>query len=197
MIKVYSIHNGRYLHKKKFALGSYVFFSVLCFATFPQQVSAQGYDISNDEFSLTMPGKPEFDKQFAQANPGYHPYDVTVNNIQYFFLLMTRNRSVRKGYEHQLWTLKGHSIGYNAGFQLAAEKEGISLDITRDRELELNGFPGMQFRIVSSDRAGVLRFYVTDRFIYTLRVLGATESDPAVKAFFDSFKFVPQPKKKR
>jgi hypothetical protein len=55
----------------------------------------------------------------------------------------------------------------------------------------------LQFRIASTDRPGVLRFYVTDRFIYTLRVLGATESDPAVKAFFDSFKFVPQLKKKR
>ena len=197
MIKACSIHDGRYLPKRSLAFVSYGFFSFLCFATFPQQVSAQGFDISNDEFSVTMPGKPEYDKQFAQSLPGYHPYDVTVNNIQYFFLLMVRNRSVRKGYEHQVWTLKGHSIGYNAGFQMASEKEGITVDIIRDRELELNGFPGMQFRIVSKDRPGVLRFYVTDRFIYTLRVLGATESDPAVKTFFDSLKFVPQPKKKR
>lgn len=198
MINACLIKNGRCLHKKRLTFVSFVFFAFLYFATSPQQVSAQGYDISNDEFSVTMPGKPEYDKKFAQALPGYHPYDVTVNNIQYFFLLMVRNRSVRKGYEHQLWTLKAHSIGYNAGFKLAAEKDGTLVEIAQDRELELNGFPGLQFRIVSSDRQpGVLRFYVTDRFIYTLRVLGATESDPAVKAFFDSFKFVPQPKKKR
>lgn len=89
MIKACSIHNGRYLPKRSLAFVS-VFFSFLCFASFPQQVSAQGFDISNEEFSVTMPGKPEYDKQ-----------------------------------------------------------------------------------------------------------LGATESDPAVKTFFDSFKFVPQPKKKR
>ena len=166
---------------------AYAFFSLLCFAAFPQQVSAQGHELSNDEFSVQMPGKPEYDKETNQTHSNYHPYRVSVADVHYFFLLMVRNPSVRKGYEHQALVLKGHSIGYNAGFKRESEMDGISVDVTRDRELRLNGFPGTQFRIVSSEGPGVVRFYVTDRFIYTLQVRGATEEDRAVKAFFDSF----------
>lgn len=166
---------------------AFSFFLLLCFTGSHQRVAAQAYDLSNDEFSLTFPGKPEYDKEFNRAYPSYHPYRVTVDGLHYFFLLMERNSTVRKGYEHQAWALKGHSIGYNAGFKRELEKDGISVDFERDRDLRINGFPGMQFRIVSSAGPGVVRFYVTDRFIYTLQVRGTTEQDRAVKTFFESF----------
>lgn len=169
------------------------FFSLLCFAAPPHQVSAQGYALSNDEFSVRLPEKPEYDRQVAQTYPNYHAYRVNVGDVHYFILLMVRNPSVRKGYEHQAWALKGHSIGYNAGFKRESERDGISVDVTFDRELRLNGFPGRQFRIVSSDGPGVIRFYATDHSLYTLQVRGATEEDRAVKAFFDSFRLVRRP----
>ncbi|MGH9906474.1 MAG: hypothetical protein ACRD8U_12940 [Pyrinomonadaceae bacterium] len=165
----------------------YVCLSFLFTSVYSQEVSAQDYDLNNDEFSLMMPGKPEYNKQFAESLPNYHAYRVNVNNIDYFFLLMVRNASVRKGYEHQLLSLKGHSIGYNAGFIQESNQNGIKVNITLDRDLKLNGFPGRQYRIVSGTEPGGVRFYVTDRFIYTLQVLGASETDDRVKEFFGSF----------
>ena len=175
----------------------YVLFLLLCFGFSQQEVAAQEYDISNDEFSLTMPAKPQYDREFNRTSPGYHPYRVTVNGVHYFFLLMERNPNVRKGYENQAWALKGHTIGYNAGFTRESERDGIRVEINRDRDLRLNGFPGMQFRIVSSAGPGVLRFYVTDHFIYTLQVRGVTEEDRTAKAFFDSFRLGRRPTKAR
>ena len=168
------------------------FFSLLCVAAPARQVSAQGYDLGNDEFSVRLPGKPEYDEQLAQTHPSYHAYRVTTGGVHYFILLMGRRASVRKGYEHQTWALKGHSIGYIAGFKRESEQDGIRVDLTFDRDLKLNGFPGKQFRIVSSDGPGVVRFYATDRFLYTLQVRGATEEDRAVKGFFESFRIVRQ-----
>jgi hypothetical protein len=185
--------DGRRRAKRTLDFVFCAFFSLLCFAASPHQVSAQGYDLSNDEFSVKMPEKPEYDREFAQTYPNYHAYRVNVGDVHYFILLIVRNSSARKGYEYQALTLKGHSIGYNAGLKRASERDGISVDVTFDRELRLNGFPGRQFRIVSSDGPGLIRFYSTDRCLYTLQVRGATEQDRAVKAFFDSFKLVRRP----
>lgn len=175
----------------------YILFSLFCFGSSQPEVAAQEYALGNDEFSLKMPAKPQYDREFNRTSPSYHPYRVTVSGVHYFFLLMDRNPTVRQGYEHQAWALKGHSIGYNAGLRRELEKDGISVEVNHDRDLRLNGFPGMQFRIVSSVGPGVLRFYVTDRFIYTLQVRGATEEDQAVKAYFGSFRIVRRPTRAR
>src|SRR4030095_4114257 len=140
---------GLWQGKRRLMFVSCVGFSFLCLADSPQQqVSAQGHKISNDEFSVQMPGKPEYDKEFNQTYPNYYPYRVSVGDVHFFFLLIGRNPTVRKGYEHQAWVLKGHSIGYNSGFMREAEKDGIRVEMIRDRGLGLNGFPGVQFRIV-------------------------------------------------
>lgn len=170
------------------AVAFYASTLILCCFAYPLQVSAQEYDLGNDEFSVTLPGKPEQDKQFSATYPSYHAYRVTVNDIYYFVLLKTKDVSARKGYEYQLLSLKGHSIGYNAGFTQESNRKGISVSMVLDRDLKLNGFPGRQYRIVSSTDPGVVRFYSTDRFVYTLQVLGATERDQPVKDFFNSVK---------
>ena len=188
MMRVQSLTDEGFPIRRISRFTAYTLFLLLFFTGSHQRVAAQQYDLRNDEFSLTLPSNPEYDKEFNRAYPSYHPYRVTVGGVHYFFLLMERNSTVRKGYEHQAWALKGHSIGYNAGFKREMAKDGISVEVERDRDLRLNGFPGMQFRIVSSAGPGVLRFYVTDRFIYTLQVRRATEQDRAAKTFFDSFK---------
>ena len=160
----------------------------LCCSAYPQEASAQAYELGNDEFSVLMPGKPDIDKNFSSVSPAFDAYRVTANDIQYLVFLLTKNPSARKGYEHQVLSMKGHSIGYNAGFIRESNRSGVSAEIVLDRDLKLNGFPGRQYRIISKAEPGVLRFYATDRFIYTLQVLGATEKDPPVKEFFDSFK---------
>ena len=160
----------------------------LCCSAYPQEASAQAHELSNDEFSVLMPGRPDNDRNFSPASPSYDAYRVTVNNTHYLVLLRTKNPSARKGYEYQVLSVKGHSIGYNAGFIQESNRSGVNVDIVLDRDFRLNGFPGRQYRILSNAEPGVLRFYATDRFIYTLQVLGATEKDPPVKEFFDSFR---------
>jgi hypothetical protein len=173
---------------KVLALAFYSSILFLCCAAYPQEASAQGYELSNDEFSVLMPGKPENDRAFSSASPYFDAYRVTANNVDYLVFLTTKKPSARKGYEYQVLSVKGHSIGYNAGFIQKSNRSGISVEIVLDRDLRLNGFPGRQYRILSKAEPGVLRFYATDRFIYTLQVLGATEKDLSVKEFFDSFK---------
>lgn len=184
---------GGKMHKeasmnKVLAIAFYASSLFLCCSAYSQEASAQGYELSNDEFSILMPGKPENDKNFSSASPYFDAYRVTANNVTYLVFLTTKKPSARKGYEYQVLSMKGHSIGYNAGFIRESNKSGVSVDIVLDRELRLNGFPGRQYQILSKAEPGVLRFYATDRFIYTLQVLAATEKDPPVKEFFDSFK---------
>ena len=132
-----------------------------------------------------MPAK---DTTFSSLSPAYEAYRVTANNVDYLVLLRTKTQSARKGLEYQLLSVKGHSIGYNAGFIRESNRSGVNVDIVFDRDFKFNGFPARQYRIVSDEGPGVLRFYATDRCIYTLQVLGATDKDPQVMSFFDSFR---------
>jgi hypothetical protein len=173
---------------KVLAIAFYASSLFLCCFAYPQEASAQAYELSNDEFSVLMPGRPETDKNFSTLSPAFDAYRVTVNDIQYLVFLVTKHPSARKGYEYQVLSVKGHSIGYNAGFIQESNRSGVKVDIVLDRDFRLSGFPARQFRILSNAEPGVLRFYATDHFIYTLQVLGATEKDPPVKKFFDSFR---------
>ena len=177
---------GRALSKTK-GLAFYVSLLFLCcfFHSQSATVHAQEYELSDDEFSVTMPGKPDKDRPFA---PMYEAYRVTANNLDYLVLLRPKSQSARKGYEYQLLSVKGHSIGYNAGFIRESNRNGDNVDIILDRDFKLNGFPARQYRIVSNAGPGVVRFYATDRCTYTLQVLGATDKDYQVTAFFDSFR---------
>ena len=168
-------------------LAFYVSLLFLCclFHSQSATVHAQEYELSDDEFSVTMPGKPDKDRIFP---PTYEAYHVTANNVDYLVLLRAKSRSAGKGYEYQLLSVKGHSIGYNAGFIRESNRDGVNIDIILDRDFKLNGFPARQYRIVSNAGPGVVRFYATDRCTYTLQVRGATDKDHQVKAFFDSFR---------
>jgi hypothetical protein len=151
--------------------------------------NGQAYELSNSEFSVMMPGKPEHLRSISRLSPAYDGYRVTANGV-YFLVLVreTKSKYSKYEYEHKVLLLKGHSIGYNAGFIQEHKKSGVNVDITFDRDLNLNGFPGRQYRIVSEKESGILRFYATDRYIYTLQVLGSTEGDDTVRKFFDSLK---------
>ena len=177
---------GRTLSKTK-GLAFYVSLLFLCcfFHSQSAAVHAQEYELSDDEFFITLPGKPDKDRTFSST---YEAYRVTANNVDYLVLLRNKRQSARKGYEYQLLSVKGHSIGYNAGFIRESKRDGVNVDIIFDRDFKLSGFPARQYRIVSNAGPGVLRFYATDRCTYTLQVLGATDKDHQVKAFFDSFK---------
>lgn len=168
----------------------YVSLLFLCcfFHLQPATAHAQEYELSDDEFSVRMPEMPDKDKTFSSTYPAYEAYRVTANNVEYLVLLRTKNQSARKGPEYQLLSVKGHSIGYNAGFIKESNRNGVNVDIIFDGDFKLNGFPARQYRIVSDAGPGVLRFYATDRCTYTLQVLGATDKDPQVKGFFDSFR---------
>jgi len=180
---------GRALSKTE-GFTFYVSLLFLCcfFQSQPATARAQEYELSDDEFSIRMPGVPAKDKTFSATSPAFEAYRVTVNNVEYLVFLRTKSQAARKGYEYQLLSVKGHSIGYNAGFIKESNRNGVNVDIIFERDFRLNGFPARQFRIVSDDGPGVLRFYATDRCTYTLQVMGATEKDPQVKGFFDSFR---------
>lgn len=180
---------GRALSKTK-GFTFYVSLLFLCcfFHSHSATANAQEYDLGDDEFSIRMPGMPEKDRAFSTASPAFEGYRVTANNVEYLVFLRTKSQSAGKGYEYQLLSVKGHSIGYNAGFIRESNRNGVKADIIFDRDFKLNGFPARQFRIVSDDGPGVLRFYATDRCTYTLQVMGATDKDPQVKGFFDSFR---------
>ena len=154
------------------------------FHSYPATTQAQEYELSDDEFSVKMPGKPDKDRSL----PAYEAYRVTKDDVEYLVLLRDKRQSARNGYEYQLLSLKGHSIGYNAGFTQESNRNGVKVDITLERDFKLNGFPARQYRIVSDAGPGIVRFYATDRCTYTLQVLGATAKDPQVIAFFNSFK---------
>lgn len=185
-----SLSAGQTRRNKLRGFGFYVSFLLLIWCQQAQHIAAQtqDYNLSTDEFSVTMPGKPEYDKQFSDVYAAYDGYRVIKNDVHYLVLLKSLRKSERTGYEYQLLSLKGHTIGYNAGFIKESNRKGENVDIVLDRDFRLNGFPARQYRIVSNALTGVLRFYSTDRFVYTLQVLGATSQDVDVKQFFDSFK---------
>ena len=171
---------------KKEGFKFFVSLLFLCcfFHSQPATTQAQEYEISDDEFSVKMPGRHDKDTALS----GYEAYRVTKDDVEYLVLLRDKRQSARNGHEYQLLSLKGHSIGYNAGFIQESNRNGVKVNIILERDFKHNGFPARQYRIVSDAGPGVLRFYATDRCTYTLQVLGATAKDPQVISFFDSFK---------
>jgi TonB family protein len=60
-------------------------------------------------------------------------------------------------------------------------------EVVSSRDINLNNVSGQRHLIKFRDLDGVLDFYVTDKRAYILHVIGADESNPAIKRFLESF----------
>ena len=77
---------------KVLAIAFYASSLFLGCSAYPQEAAAQAYELSNDEFSVSMPGRPENDKNFSSLSPAFDAYRVTTNYIQYLVFLRQRIR---------------------------------------------------------------------------------------------------------
>ena len=72
-----------------------------------------------------------------------------------------------------------------------ARKQGLTCDVTFERELRLGGSPGRQYRVALSSQGqridGVLRMYMTASHVYAFHALGGKEGDAPIDKFLDSF----------
>ncbi|HLL76264.1 MAG TPA: caspase family protein [Pyrinomonadaceae bacterium] len=72
-----------------------------------------------------------------------------------------------------------------------ARKQGLTCEVTFQRELTLSGHPGKQYAITMSGNGrridGVLRMYMTASHVYAFHALGGKEGDATVDKFLNSF----------
>ena len=72
-----------------------------------------------------------------------------------------------------------------------AKQKGLTCETVFERELNLNGHTGKQFRVTVGNAGrnigGVLRIYMTEKHIYAFQALGGREGDAQIDKFLNSF----------
>jgi hypothetical protein len=72
-----------------------------------------------------------------------------------------------------------------------ARKQGLTCEVTFQRELALGGSPGKQYGVALSGNGrridGVLRMYMTASHVYAFHALGGKEGDAPIDKFLNSF----------
>jgi TonB family protein len=66
-------------------------------------------------------------------------------------------------------------------------------EISFERDLQMPGVEGKQYRLRKGDVPGAARLYLTKNSVYVVEALGAAEDDPNVNRFFASFKLERNP----
>jgi len=81
------------------------------------------------------------------------------------------------------------------GFQegMAKSMANVKLEITPDRDLDLKGHFGRQYKLAVADSRGVVRAFDATTRVYVLVALGGDERKSGVRLFLDSFEITPAP----
>lgn len=82
--------------------------------------------------------------------------------------------------------LASFAAGYERALPSYADDRGARM--TFERDLELGGFVGRQYRIAATNMRGLVRIYATGRTVFAVEVLGGTEESLAVTRFLNSFR---------
>lgn len=81
--------------------------------------------------------------------------------------------------------------GFLSSYCEPARKQGLTCDVTFERELQLGGSPGRHYAVALSGSGrridGVLRMYMTPSHVYAFHALGGKEGDAPIDKFLNSF----------
>lgn len=143
---------------------------------------------AGEGFSVSMPGQPS--QQTVGGNANFQAHLLEADTVAYMIMSKRIPSDARKGKAYVELSLKGSALGYKAGFEAEAAKQGEPGKMVFDYDVELDGHPGKQYHIVSKQMPGVLRIYATDDYVFFVQIRGVEPGDALVAKFFDSFRIL-------
>jgi hypothetical protein len=83
--------------------------------------------------------------------------------------------------------------GFKEGLQKSIGSTDTKIELVPDRDLDLKGRAGRQFKLSFGEARGLVRAFDAMPRMYVLLVMGADEKDESVVRFFNSFEIRPAP----
>lgn len=141
-----------------------------------------------ENFSVRMPRQPTRES-VEQANmPGLTGTAYSASGGRIYYTVKSIGNVGRGG------TPRGRLANFITKFKesfLQAAGAGAQMNYSRD--VNLGGFVGQHYRLITPNMRGLARFYATERRIYVLEVSGGDENDTPVAWFLDSFSITEPP----
>lgn len=133
-----------------------------------------------ENFSVRMPKQPSQEEVSITNMPNLSgtAYSATGGKIYY----TVRSIRAERGGNPQ-----SRLNDFVTKFKQSVTQISRGVRLTDSHALELNGFVGQQFRIITSEARVFVRIYSTRQRIYMLEVAGGDEEDAPVGWFLDSF----------
>lgn len=99
----------------------------------------------------------------------------------------TRYAAYSDGVVYIIYSFPRRSEPLQQLFDEFTERYARTQQVVSTRDLNLNGATGQRYIITFGGVDGVLDFYLTDKRIYILHVVGGDENNPSIKRFLESF----------
>lgn len=83
--------------------------------------------------------------------------------------------------------------GFKEGFARSMSSGGIKVEFTPERDLDLKGHLGRQYKLSAGESRGLVRAFDASNRMYVLLVMGGDGGNSSVARFFESFAITPAP----
>lgn len=144
---------------------------------------------ANEDFVVWMPGVPKVgaEELMIDQQPvilGY--YSLTEGGTDYAILTVCGVKS-RSAFLAHILMLNLYYKLITASLPDQSEKDGVAVEATFQRDIQLNAYIGREYGIKAHHRTGLWRLYSAGRKFYAVAALTNRADDRQIKRFLNSF----------
>jgi hypothetical protein len=150
----------------------------------------------NEGFSIKLPVKPdeETDRVTLMGNAyKMRLYTAIDESDGMLYMVVMQEFPSIAGVLTPAKRLDQFMEGFKEGLNKSLGNATTKVDLQPDRDLELKGKLGRQFKLVFGETHGLVRAFDVSPRVYVLLVMGADEKNSRVVRFLESFEVKPAP----
>jgi hypothetical protein len=150
---------------------------------------------ANEGFSVKFPVKPaeDTDRVTMTGNSYKTRLYTVVDEGLLYMVAMQEFPSLDFGVLTSAQRLDQFMDGFKDGLNKSLGNATTKVDLQTDRDLDLNGKLGRQFKLSYGETKGLVRAFDASPRMYVLLVMSSDEKHSPVVRFFDSFEIKPAP----
>jgi hypothetical protein len=151
---------------------------------------------AGEGFSVKLPAKPDEDTDRVTLMGNAYKmrlYTAGTDADGMLYMVVMQEFPSLAGVLTPAARLEQFMEGFKEGLNKSLGSATAKVELQADRDLDLNGKLGRQFKLTFGETRGLVRAFDGSPRIYVLLVMGADEKSANVVRFFDSFELRPAP----